>query len=93
MVGYISHWSINPLNPKLHFWLHTALFVLARGFCISRKEGQGELGGVTCRVVCSWQLLGLAVKRPWLAPGGPILMKTLPCRGLISDKEGCWVLN
>ena len=31
------------------------------------------MGGVTLRVTCTWQLLGLAVKLPWLAPGGPIL--------------------
>ena len=29
------------------------------------------MGGVTRRVLCTWQLLGLAVKGPWLAPGGP----------------------
>ena len=26
-----------------------------------------------CRVLCTWQLLGLAAKGPWLAPGGPTL--------------------
>ena len=31
--------------------------------------GQGEVGGVTRRVLCTWQLLGLAAKGPWLAPG------------------------
>ena len=34
--------------------------------------GQGEVGGVTRRVTCTWWLLGLAVKVPWLGPGGPI---------------------
>ena len=29
------------------------------------------MGGVTGRVVCTWWLLGLALKRPWLVPGGP----------------------
>ena len=28
----------------------------------------------TCRMLCTWQLLGLAVKGPWLAPGGLILI-------------------
>ena len=28
------------------------------------------MGGVTRRVLCTWQLLGLAAKGPWLAPGG-----------------------
>ena len=31
------------------------------------------MGGITCRVLCTWQLLGLAVKGPWLGPGGTIL--------------------
>ena len=30
------------------------------------------MGGVTHRVTCTWWLLGLAVKVPWLGPGGPI---------------------
>ena len=34
------------------------------------EEGQGEVGGVTGRVLCTWWLLGLALKRPWLVPGG-----------------------
>ena len=29
--------------------------------------------GCTRRVLCTWQLLGLAAKGPWLAPGGPTL--------------------
>ena len=29
-----------------------------------------RLGGVTGRVLCTWWLLGLALKRPWLVPGG-----------------------
>ena len=36
--------------------------------------GQGEVVGVTRRVTCTWWLLGLAVKAPWLGPGGPILV-------------------
>ena len=35
--------------------------------------GQGEVGGVTHRVTCTWWLLGLAVKVPWLGPGEPTL--------------------
>ena len=30
------------------------------------------MGGVTHRVLCTWQLLGLAVKEPWLALSEPI---------------------
>ena len=47
-----------------------SLCTLAFWFCIERV-GQGEVGGVTRRVLCTWWLLGLALKRPWLAPGGP----------------------
>ena len=43
------------------------------GSALAERVGQGEVGGVTCRVTCSWWLLGLAVKVPWLGPGGPIL--------------------
>ena len=39
----------------------------------AERVGQGKVGGVTCRVTCTWWLLGLAVKVPWLRPGGPIL--------------------
>ena len=65
---------------------------------MSRKGGQGEVGGVTRRVLCTWQLPGLAVKGPWLASGGQILtlaawagLKTLlsPIRGFISVRKGC----
>jgi len=38
--------------------------------------GQGEVGGVTCRVTCTWWLLVLAVKKSWLGPGGPLLALT-----------------
>ena len=60
--------------------------------------GQGKVGGVTCRLLCTWWLLGLAVKGAWLGPGGPILTLTartgletllIPFRGLVSGKEGC----
>ena len=35
--------------------------------------GQGKVGGVTHSVLCISKLLCLAVKGPWLAPGGSIL--------------------
>ena len=35
--------------------------------------GQREVGGVTCKVTCTWWLLGLAIKAPWLDRDGPIL--------------------
>ena len=31
--------------------------------------GQGEVAGVTHRVLCTWQLLSMAVKATWLALG------------------------
>ena len=34
---------------------------------------RGEVGGITCRVLCTWWLLSLAVKGPWLGPSGPLL--------------------
>ena len=39
-----------------------SLCALARRFCVSRKGGTGEMGGVTHRVLCTWQLVGLAIK-------------------------------
>ena len=38
--------------------------VAARLSCQSAMVG--EVGGVTRRVTCTWWLLGLAVKVPWL---------------------------
>ena len=32
------------------------------GSALAEKVGQGEVGGVTHRVLCTWQLLSLAVK-------------------------------
>ena len=68
----------NPLNPIVHFWLHHTAhcaekIVSARlraGSASAERVGQGEVGGVTGRVLCTWWLLGLALKRPWLVHGG-----------------------
>ena len=43
------------------------------GSASAERVGQGKVGGVTCRVTCTWWLLGLAVKAPWLGPSEPIL--------------------
>ena len=67
------------LNPIVHFWLHHTAHCAERivsarlrtGSALAERVGQGEMGGVTCRVLCTWWLLGLAFKRPWLVPGGP----------------------
>ena len=45
---------------------------LRTGSVSVEKVGQEEVGGITRRVTCTWWLLGLAVKAPWLGPGGPI---------------------
>ena len=63
----------------MHFWLHHTAhcaekIVSARlraGSASAERVGQGEVGGVTGRVPCTWWLLCLALKRPWLVPGGP----------------------
>ena len=39
----------------------------------AERVGQGEVGGVTRTVVCTWQLLSLGAKRPWLTLSEPIL--------------------
>ena len=43
------------------------------GSASAERAGQKEVGGVTRRVRCTWWLLGLVVKKAWLAPGRPIL--------------------
>ena len=54
----------------MHFWLHhTAQYAEKIGSALAERVGQGEVGGVTGRVLCTRWLLGLAFKRPWLAPG------------------------
>ena len=46
---------------------------LHAGSASAEKVGQGEVGGVTRRVTCTYWLLWLSVEMPWLALGGPIL--------------------
>ena len=36
-----------------------------------REVGKQEVGEVTCRVTCTWWLLGLALKEALLELGGP----------------------
>ena len=67
------------------------------GFASAERVGQEKVGGATRRVLSSWPLLGLAVKGPWMAPGGTTLTlgcmnwlrKHYSCRGFISGKKGC----
>ena len=44
------------------------------GSASAERVGQGEVGGVTRRVTCTWWLPGLAVKAPWLGPQGDMHM-------------------
>ena len=46
------------------------------------------MGGVTHRVTCTWWLLGLAVKVPWLEPVGPILVLTVRIQDFSSKFSG-----
>ena len=62
-----TDFTINPSNPIVHFWLHHTAHCAEKIVSV----GQREVGGVTGRVLCTWWLLGLALKRPWLVPGGP----------------------
>ena len=58
-----------PLNPIVYFWLHhTAHHTEKIVSAPAERVGQGEVGGVTRRVLYTWQLLGLAVKEPWSGP-------------------------
>ena len=52
------------------------------------KDSQGVVGGVTHRVTCTWWLLGLAVKVPWLGPVGPILALTVRIQDFSSKFSG-----
>ena len=65
----------------VHFWLHHTVHCAEKivvvfwraGSASVERVGQGEVGWVTHRLLCTWWLLGLAMKGPWLGPGGPIL--------------------
>ena len=66
------------------------------GSASAERVGQGEVGGITCRVTCTWWLLGLAVKAPWLGPGAWANSGLAVWTG-ISGREGClgseWVYD
>ena len=53
--------SLKPIKPS------SALLVTSH-CALHRKD---SLRVLVCRVTCTWWLLGLALKRPWLVPGGP----------------------
>ena len=62
----------------VHVWLyhtaHCAEKIVATCLCVGSesavKVGQGEVGEVTRRVVCTWWVLDLVVKGSWLGLGG-----------------------
>ena len=47
--------------------------ILKIGFVLANKGGKGEVGGFKHGVPCTWQLLWMAVEKPWLALGWPFL--------------------
>ena len=65
---------------------------LCTGSTSAESVGQGEEGGVTDTLLCTWWQLGLSVKRSWLRSGGPILgfKKTRASFGGVGggEKEG-----
>ena len=66
--------SLNPLNPIAHFWLYHTAHHAEKIVSARLRAGSASaerVGGVIRRVLCTWWLLGLALKRPWLVPGGP----------------------
>ena len=76
---------------------------LRAGSASAERVGQREVGWFTRTVTCTWWLLGLALKGPWLGLGGPPAALTTwtglenTSRGLVSGKEGClgseWVYD
>ena len=89
----------------MYFWLHhtahcTEKIVSVRlraGSASAERVGQGEVDGVIHRVLCTWWLLGLALKRPLLVPGEPahaltawtgLENTTLALQRLVSSKKG-----
>ena len=64
---------LNPLNPIVHFWLHHTAHCAEKIVSARLRAGSASaerVGGVTGGVLCTWWLLGLALKRPWLVPRG-----------------------
>ena len=43
------------------------------GSALAERVGQGEVGGSTILCDCAWQLLQLAIEKPWSMPGGPFV--------------------
>ena len=70
--------------------------MFVRGFCMHQQKGwvgQGEVGGVICRVLCTWQLLGLAIKGPWSVPGMPTHVWVLNGRLPTENADHCMLVT
>ena len=90
-----SNWDKPIYENCLNLTLYSALLVTSycaekivsacHGSVSAEKVGQGEVGGFTRRVTCTWWLPSLAVKTSWLGPGGPILALAarLGCQSVI----------
>ena len=113
-----THFTISPLIPVVHFWLHhtvhsdvtkwcnqtitnhvDSLCMLACSSVSAERVGQGEVGGITHRVTCTWWLLGLAVKKShgwdqvgWLHWQAKKTL-LLPCRGWFLVRKTTWALS
>ena len=73
--------GVNPLTTDDKCTRHATLAarhqlaqsVLKIGFALAKKVGYGEVGGFQHRVPCTWQLLWLAIEKPWSALAWPLL--------------------
>ena len=88
--SYTAHWEgmfpktnttfaiIKALLKWRHLPRHYAETIVSlclhTGSASSERVGQREVGGLTYKVLCTWKLLVLTAKWPWLGPGGPNLV-------------------
>jgi len=68
-----SSWPLKCYWYIFALWILTSMSLGDR-FCVSRKDGRGEVGGCTQRVQLAWLPRGLVVESPWLAMSGPFLI-------------------
>ena len=107
-----EYWQLIPIFITHSFKPYSALLVIilrttqkrkslhASAQVLHQQKGyrKGLTGGGRWRVTCTWWLLGLAVKVPWLEPVGPILALTVRIQDFSSKFSGLddidfWVLN
>jgi len=58
----------------LSFMMSYLAMFLGNRICMSRRVGQGEVGGCTQMVQTAWLCLGSAMKCPWLEPSRQFLL-------------------